>query len=82
MAARHISNFIIVNGKPFPAPKRYPNMVVTTAVKCRQETQITRLSVRRLEETIIRLTTLNGRNLDAETWSDMLKMSSKILCNS
>lgn len=32
MAARHISNFIMVNGKPFPAPKRYPNMVVTTAV--------------------------------------------------
>ena len=25
-------NFIKVNGKPFPAPKRYPNLVVTTAV--------------------------------------------------
>ena len=32
MAARHISNFIQVNGKSFPAPKRYPNFVVTTAV--------------------------------------------------
>ena len=27
-----MSNFIRVNGKPFPAPKRYPGMVVATAV--------------------------------------------------
>ena len=72
MAARHISNFIIVNGKPFPAPKRYPNMVVTTAVNSARNAN-NKVVGQKIGRDNYKIDNLEWAYLDAETWSDMLK---------
>lgn len=72
MAARHISNFIIVNGKPFPAPKRYPNMVVTTAVNSARNAN-NKVVGQKIGRDNYKIDSLEWAYLDAETWSDMLK---------
>ena len=51
-----------MNGKPFPAPKRYPNMIVTTAVDAARNAN-NKVVGQKLAETIIKSTTLNGRIL-------------------
>lgn len=72
MAARHISNFIRINGKPFPTPKRYPNMVVTTAVNAARNAN-NKVVGQKIGRDNYKINNLEWPYLDAKTWSDMLK---------
>ena len=72
MAARHISNFIQVNGKSFPAPKRYPNFVVTTAVNGARNAS-NKFVGQKISRDNYKIDSLEWPYLDAEIWSTMLQ---------
>lgn len=72
MAARHISNFIQVNGKSFPAPKRYPNFVVTTAVNGARNAS-NKFVGQKISRDNYKIDSLEWPYLDAATWSAMLQ---------
>lgn len=65
-------NFIRVNGKPFPAPKRYPNMVVTTAVDSARNAN-NKVVGQKIGRDNYKIDSLEWPYLDAATWSAMLK---------
>lgn len=65
-------NFIRVNGKPFPAPKRYPNMVVTTAVDSARNAN-NKVVGQKIGRDNYKVDNLEWPYLDAATWSAMLK---------
>lgn len=65
-------NFIRVNGKPFPAPKRYPNMVVTTAVDSARNAN-NKVFGQKIGRDNYKVDNLEWPYLDAATWSAMLK---------
>jgi hypothetical protein len=62
----------MVNGKPFPAPKRYPNMVVTTAVNAARNAN-NKIVGQKIGRDNYKIANLEWPYLDAETWSSMLK---------
>ena len=72
MEARHISNFIMINGKPFPTPKRYPNMVVTTAVNAARNAN-NKVVGQKIGRDNYKIDNLEWAHLKAETWSEMLQ---------
>ncbi len=78
MAARHISKFIQVNGKDFPAPKRYPNFIVTTAVNGARNTS-NKFVGQRIGRDNRKIDSLEWPHLDAATWSSMLQEFEKFL---
>ena len=65
-------NFIRVNGKPFPAPKRYPNIVVTTAVDSARNAN-NKVVGQKIGRDNYKVDNLEWPYLDAATWSAMLK---------
>lgn len=65
-------NFIKVNGKPFPAPKRYPSMVVTTAVNAGRNAN-NKVVGQKIGRDNYKIDSLEWPHLDAATWSAMLK---------
>ena len=65
-------NFIRVNGKPFPAPKRYPNMVVTTAVDAARNAN-NKVVGQKIVRDNYKIDNLEWPYLDADTWSSMLQ---------
>ena len=65
-------HFIRVNGKPFPAPKRYPNMVVTTAVDSARNAN-NKVVGQKIGRDNYKVDNLEWPYLDAATWSAMLK---------
>ena len=65
-------NFIRVNGKPFPAPKRYPNMVVTTAVDAARNAN-NKVVGQKIGRDNYKIDNLEWPYLDADTWSSMLQ---------
>ena len=65
-------NFIRVNGKTFPAPKRYPNMVVTTAVDSARNAN-NKVVGQKIGRDNYKVDNLEWPYLDAATWSAMLK---------
>lgn len=65
-------NFIRVNGKPFPAPKRYPNMVVTTAVDAARNAN-NKVVGQKIGRDNYKIDNLEWPYLDAATWSSMLQ---------
>ena len=65
-------NFIRVNGKPFPAPKRYPNMVVTTAVDSARNAN-NKVVGQKIGRDNYKVDNLEWPYLDAATWSAILK---------
>lgn len=65
-------NFIRVNGKPFPAPKRYPNLVVTTAVDSARNAN-NKVVGQKVGRDNYKIDNLEWPYLDAATWSSMLK---------
>lgn len=65
-------NFIRINGKPFPAPKRYPNMVVTTAVNSARNAN-NKVVGEKIGRDNYKIDNLEWPYLDAATWSSMLK---------
>lgn len=65
-------NFIQVNGKPFPAPKRYPNMVVTTAVNAARNAN-NKVVGQKIGRDNYKIDNLEWPYLDAATWSSMLQ---------
>lgn len=67
-----MSNFIRVNGKPFPAPKRYPGMVVTTAVNAARNAN-NKVVGQKIGRDNYKIDNLEWAYLDAATWSAMLK---------
>lgn len=67
-----MSNFIRVNGKPFPAPKRYPGMVVTTAVDSARNAN-NKVVGQKIGRDNYKIDNLEWPYLDAATWSSMLK---------
>ena len=68
----NLCNFIKVNGKPFPAPKRYPNMVVTTAVNSARNAN-NKVVGQKIGRDNYKMDNLEWPYLDAATWSAMLK---------
>ena len=72
-------NFIRVNGKPFPAPKRYPNMIVTTAVNAGRNAN-NKLVGQKIGRDNYKIDNLEWPYLDAATWSSMLKEFDNFLC--
>lgn len=65
-------NFIRVNGRPFPAPKRYPNMVVTTAVDAARNAN-NKVVGQKIGRDNYKIDNLEWPYLDADTWSSMLQ---------
>ena len=65
-------NFIKVNGKPIPAPKRYPNIVVTTAVDSERNAN-NKVVGQKIGRDNYKVDNLEWPYLDAATWSAMLK---------
>ena len=65
-------NFIRVNGKPFPAPKRYPNLVVTTAVDSARNAN-NKVVGQKVGRDNYKIDNLEWAYLNASTWSSMLK---------
>lgn len=65
-------NFIQINGKPFPAPKRYPGMVVTTAVDAARNAN-NKVVGNKIGRDNYKIDKLEWAYLDAKTWSAMLK---------
>ena len=65
-------NFIMVNGKAFPAPKRYPNMAVTTAVDSGRNAN-NKVVGQKIGRDNYKIDNLEWPYLDAATWSSMLK---------
>ena len=62
----------MVNGKAFPAPKRYPNMVVTTAVDAGRNAN-NKVVGQKIGRDNYKIDNLEWPYLDAATWSSMLK---------
>lgn len=65
-------NFIQINGKHFPAPKRYPGMVVTTAVDAARNAN-NKVVGNKIGRDNYKIDKLEWAYLDAKTWSAMLK---------
>lgn len=65
-------NFIQINGKSFPAPKRYPGMVVTTAVDAARNAN-NKVVGNKIGRDNYKIDKLEWAYLDAKTWSAMLK---------
>lgn len=72
-------NFIRVNGKPFPAPKRYPGMVVTTAVNGGRNAN-NKFVGQKIGRDNYKIDNLEWPYLDAATWSSMLKEFKDFSC--
>lgn len=70
--AGNISNLIRVNGKPWPAPKRYPNLVVTTAVDAARNAN-NKVVGQKIGRDNYKIDNLEWPHLDAATWSSMLQ---------
>lgn len=70
--SREACNFIRVNGKPFPAPKLYPNMVVTTAVDAARNAN-NKVVGQKIGRDNYKIDNLEWPYLDAATWSSMLQ---------
>lgn len=65
-------NFIQINGKQFPAPKRYPGMIVTTAVDAARNANNKTVG-NKIGRDNYKVDNLEWPYLDAATWSAMLK---------
>ena len=65
-------NFIKVNGKTWPAPKYYPNMVVTTAVDGTRNAN-NKVVGQKIGRDNYKIDNLEWPYLDAATWSSMLQ---------
>ena len=65
-------NFIKVNGNPWPAPKRYPNMAVTTAVDAARNAN-NKVVGQKIGRDNYKIDNLEWPHLDAATWSSMLQ---------
>ena len=65
-------DFILINGKSYPAPKRYPNMVVTTAVNAGRNAN-NKFVGQKIGRNNYKIDNLEWPYLDAATWSSMLK---------
>ena len=61
-----------MNGKKFPAPKRYPNQVVTTAVNGGRNAN-NKVVGQKIGRDNYKIDNLEWPYLDAATWSSMLK---------
>lgn len=66
------SNFILINGKKFPAPKRYPSFIVTTAVDSARNAN-NQVVGQKIGRDNYKVDNLEWPYLDAATWSSMLK---------
>lgn len=65
-------SFIKVNGKQFPSPGLYPNLVVTTAVDAGRNAN-NKVVGQKIGRDNYKIDNLFWPLLDAETWSDLLK---------
>ena len=65
-------NFIKINGRPFPAPKRYPGMVVTTGLNAARNAN-NKIVGQKIGRDNYKIENLEWPFLDAKTWSSMLK---------
>lgn len=65
-------SFIKVNGKQYPSPGLYPNMVVTTAVNAGRNAN-NKVVGQKIGRDNYKIDNLSWPYLDAATWSSMLK---------
>ena len=65
-------NFIKVNGNPWLAPKRYPNMAATTAVDAARNAN-NKVVGQKIGRDNYKIDNLEWPHLDAATWSSMLQ---------
>lgn len=65
-------SFIKINGKPYPSPGLYPNLVVTTAVNAGRNTN-NKVVGQKIGRDNYKIDNLSWPYLDAATWSSMLK---------
>lgn len=65
-------SFIKINGKPYPSPGLYPNMVVTTAVNAGRNAN-NKVVGQKIGRDNYKIDNLSWPYLDAATWSSMLK---------
>lgn len=67
-----LSNFIIVNGHQYPAPKYYPNFQVTTATNAARNSA-NKVVGQKMSRDNYKIDSLEWPYLDAATWSTMLQ---------
>ena len=67
-----LSDFIIVNGHQYPAPKYYPNFQVTTATNAARNAA-NKVVGQKIGRDNYKIDSLEWPYLDAETWSTMLQ---------
>ena len=65
-------SFIKINGKPYPSPGLYPNMVVTTTVNAGRNAN-NKVVGQKISRDNYKIDNLSWPYLDAATWSSMLK---------
>ena len=65
-------SFIEINGKQFPSPGLFPNLVVTTAVDAGRNAN-NKVVGQKIGRDNYKIDNLTWPYLDADTWSDMLK---------
>lgn len=65
-------SFIKINGKQYPSPGLYPNMVVTTAVNAGRNAN-NKVVGQKIGRDNYKIDNLSWPYLDAATWSSMLK---------
>lgn len=65
-------SFIKINGKPYPSPGLYPNLVVTTAVNAGRNAN-NKVVGKKIGRDNYKIDNLSWPYLDAATWSSMLK---------
>ena len=65
-------SFIRINGKQYPSPGLYPNMVVTTAVNAGRNAN-NKVVGQKIGRDNYKIDNLSWPYLDAATWSSMLK---------
>lgn len=65
-------SFIKINGKPYPSPGLYPNLVVTTAVNAGRNAN-NKVVGQKVGRDNYKIDNLSWPYLDAATWSSMLK---------
>ena len=67
-----LSDFIIVNGHQYPAPKYYPNFQVTTATNAARNAA-NKVVGQKIGRDNYKIDSLEWPYLDAATWSTMLQ---------